>query len=245
MEKIKRTFLDLIKNSKKITVITGAGISAESGVPTFRGKNGLWKNYKPEELATPFAFEKNPALVWEWYNWRRELISKCKPNSAHYFIAKLEKIKNEFLLITQNVDGLHRRAGSKKLIEIHGCIWKVKCTKCKFIEENWDVPIIYPPLCPNCNSLLRPAVIWFGESLNYSDIETSLYSIENSDLLIVIGTSGVVQPVASFPFQGKQRNPKLKIVEINLDKTPITKIANIFIKTKSGEFLKEIYDYLD
>jgi NAD-dependent deacetylase len=240
MDKIKKRFLSLIKNSEKITVITGAGISAESGVPTFRGKNGLWKNFKPEELATPFAFQKNPKLVWEWYNWRRNLISKCKPNKAHYFIAQLECIKNKFLLITQNVDGLHSRAGNKKLIEIHGSIWKVKCTKCSYNEENWDVPVNFPPLCPKCNNLLRPAVVWFGESLNYVDLDTSISNIIESELLIIVGTSGVVQPVASFPFQGKQQNSDLKIVEINLEPTPITKIADMFIQSKSAEFLSLI-----
>ncbi len=239
MEK-REKFLKLLKESEKISVITGAGISAESGVPTFRGKDGLWKNYKAEELATPYAFSRNPELVWEWYNWRRELISKCKPNPAHYFLTNLEKKKEDFLLITQNVDGLHRKAGTKKLVEIHGSIWKIKCTKCTYIEENWDVPLKFPPLCPKCNELLRPAVVWFGESLNYNDIEKSINHINSSNLLIIIGTSGVVQPVASFPLQGKQNNPHLKIVELNISETPITSYTDIFIKCKSGEFLKDI-----
>ena len=242
---MENKFLKLIKESNKISVITGAGISAESGVPTFRGEKGLWKNYKPEELATVNAFKKNPQIVWEWYNWRRELISKCKPNAAHFFIAKLEKIKENFLLITQNVDGLHKKAKNKKLIEIHGSIWEIKCTYCDFKEENWDVPIKFPPICPRCSNILRPAVVWFGESLNFQDIEISIQHIVESDLLIVIGTSGVVQPVASFPYQGKQQNKNLKIVEINLTETPITAISDIFIKTKSAEFLSKLIDKIN
>ena len=237
---MKNKFLKLLEDSKKITVITGAGISAESGVPTFRGKDGLWKNYRAEELATPYAFEKNPEIVWQWYNWRRELISKCQPNTAHYFLAKLEKEKDDFLLITQNVDGLHRKAGSKKIIEIHGCIWRVKCSKCKYKEFNYKIPIEILPKCPECNSILRPDVVWFGESLDYFDLDKAIKACISCDLLIVIGTSAVVQPVASFPFQAKSENSKLKLVDINPIKNPISEIADLYIQEKAGEFFKEL-----
>ena len=233
----KKEFRKLIDISKKITVITGAGISAESGVPTFRGSNGLWKNYRAEELATPYAFAKNPKLVWEWYNWRRELISKCKPNAAHDFITLLEKEKTSFL-ITQNVDGLHKKSGTKNLIEIHGSIWMIKCVNCDYSEENYDIPLIFPPKCPVCGNLLRPGVVWFGESLNSYDLERALSMTINSDLLIVIGTSAVVQPVASFPFQAKQHNKNVKIIDINPVRNSISDIADIYISKKSGEFLK-------
>ena len=237
---MKNKFLNFIKEADKISVITGAGISAESGIPTFRDSNGLWRNHKPEELATLSAFNKQPEVVWEWYNWRRELISKCSPNPAHDFIANLEKNSKEFLLVTQNVDGLHQRAGSRKIIEIHGSVWKIKCISCNYNVESREVPIKYPPKCPICNNLLRPAVVWFGESLDYNNLKLSVDFINQSDLLIIIGTSGVVQPVASFPFQARQNNPTIKIIEINLYKTPITNISNLFIKEKSGEFLKKI-----
>ena len=237
---MKNKFLNFIKEADKISVITGAGISAESGIPTFRDSNGLWRNHKPEELATLSAFNKQPEVVWDWYNWRRELISKCSPNPAHDFIANLEKNSKEFLLVTQNVDGLHQRAGSRKIIEIHGSVWKIKCISCNYNVESWEVPIKYPPKCPICNNLLRPAVVWFGESLDYNNLKLSVDFINQSDLLIIIGTSGVVQPVASFPFQARQNNPTIKIIEINPYKTPITNISNLFIKEKSGEFLKKI-----
>jgi len=234
-------FKNLINNSKKITVITGAGVSAESGVPTFRGKDGLWKNFRAEELATPEAFRKNPKLVWEWYNWRRELISKCKPNPAHYFLVKLEeKFKDNFLLITQNVDGLHRKAGNKRIIEIHGCIWRVRCINCEQKEYNYDIPIKILPECKKCGGLLRPDVVWFGESLDYNDLQKSIDACINCDLLLVIGTSGVVQPVASFPFQAKRANPDLKLIDINPVKNPISEIADLYIPYKSGEFLNKI-----
>jgi NAD-dependent deacetylase len=231
------SFEKLIDSSEKITFITGAGISAESGVPTFRGSNGLWKNYRAEELATPYAFEKNPEIVWEWYNWRRELISKCVPNPAHYFISGLEGSKDTFL-ITQNVDGLHKKAGSKNLVEIHGSIWKIKCVNCTYSEENYKVPLTFPPTCQKCGSLMRPAVIWFGESLIGTDLDRAVKECLNCDLLIVIGTSAVVQPVASFPFQAKRHNNKIKIIDINPVKNDISEIADLYIQENSGEFLK-------
>jgi NAD-dependent deacetylase len=236
---MKERLKKLIKNSSRITVITGAGISAESGVPTFRGENGLWKSYRPEELATPEAFNRNPKIVWEWYNWRRELISKCEPNNGHYFLAELEKKFDNFLLITQNVDGLHRKAGSKKIIEIHGSIWRVKCINCDYNDYNYSIPVEIPPKCPKCNNLIRPYVVWFGESLNYNDLKRAIENCISSDLLIVIGTSGVVQPVASFPFQAKSENKNLKLVDINPIKNPISDIADIYIPEKAGEFFKD------
>ncbi len=233
-------FKKLVNNARKITVITGAGISAESGVPTFRdSSSGLWKNYRAEDLATPQAFEKNPKLVWEWYNWRRELISKCKPNPAHFYIAQLEKEKNSFL-ITQNIDGLHRKAGSENLVEIHGSIWTVKCTNCDFYENNEDISVEYPPSCPKCNSLMRPGVVWFGESLNGNDLSKAVKECISCNLLLVIGTSGIVQPVASFPFQAKRANASIKIIDINPQKTSISQIADLYIRAKSGEFLQNL-----
>ncbi len=241
MKHYREKFLEYLNKSDKVTVITGAGISAESGVPTFRGEDGLWKNFRAEELATPYAFNENPKLVWEWYNWRRELISKCEPNPAHYFLVKLEQDKGDnFLLITQNVDGLHRRAGSKRIIEIHGCLWRVKCISCSYKDYNYDIPIEILPKCPECGNLLRPDVVWFGESLDYNDLERSIEACINCDLLIVIGTSGVVQPVASFPFQAKSKNKDLKLIDINPTKNPISEIADLYIPFKSGEFFNGI-----
>ena len=231
---------ELVDKAEKICALTGAGISAESGIPTFRGKDGLWNKYDPAELATPTAFAKDPKLVWEWYNWRRELIAKAQPNPAHYALAKLEEIKgNNFVVITQNVDGLHRRAGNKNVLEIHGNIWKVRCTSCSFEEFDYSVPLPeIPPRCPSCGALLRPGVVWFGESLPYDALDKVEDWLRKCDLMFVIGTSGVVQPAASFAFVAKHNDAK--VIEINIQPTPITEIADIFLQGKAGEILPQI-----
>ncbi len=159
-----------LAQARAITVLTGAGISADSGVPTFRGTDGLWRNYRAEDLATPEAFERDPRLVWEWYNWRRELIASKRPNPAHEAVVELERRCPQFWLITQNVDGLHRAAGSRKISEIHGNIWMVRCTACRSVEENREVPIALLPECRRCGGLLRPHIVWFGESLDSDDL---------------------------------------------------------------------------
>ncbi len=233
---LKRT----LSSAKCVVVITGAGISAESGVPTFRGEDGLWKNYRAEELATPWAFKKDPALVWQWYDWRRGIIGKAKPNPGHFTIAKMEKFYPEFTLITQNVDGLHRKAGSENVIEIHGNLWRVRC-----VEEGKtfylnDVPLKeIPPRC-SCGALVRPDVVWFGESLDPQLISKAHAALTSCDLLFVIGTSGVVQPVASFPSLAKQSGAQ--IIEINLDTTPISALADITLRGKSGEILPALFE---
>ena len=230
------TIKEKLKSSKNTVVLTGAGISAESGIPTFRGKDGLWKNYDPTELATPEAFNKNPELVWEWYNWRREIISKASPNKGHLSLADLEKKQRHFTLITQNVDGLHSKAGSKNILEIHGNIWRIRCTVCGETVYNYDIPLNkIPPRCENCGGLLRPDIVWFGEQLPSNIISQVQEELYNCDLMFVIGTSGVVQPAASFAFIAKQRDAF--IVEINIEKTPVTEISDIFLSGKSGDIL--------
>ncbi len=228
-----------IQNAKHVVVITGAGISAESGIPTFRGEDGLWKNYRAEELATPWAFEKNPELVWKWYDWRRGIIAKAAPNPGHIIIAEMEQFYPNFTLITQNVDGLHRKAGCKNVIEIHGNLWRVRCIregKTFYLEE---VPLHeIPPHC-SCGALVRPDVVWFGESLDPTLIRKSQKALTTCDLLFVIGTSGIVQPVASFPSIAKQSGAF--IIEINLEPTPISAIANISLRGKSGEILPALF----
>ncbi|MBH0177654.1 MAG: NAD-dependent deacylase [Nitrospira sp.] len=204
--------------AQSIAVLTGAGISADSGVPTFRGAEGLWRNFRAEDLATPEAFERDPRLVWEWYNWRRELIATKKPNPAHEAIAKLERRCAQFWLITQNVDGLHRTAGSHRLSEIHGNIWMVRCTACGQVTENRDIPIQMLPICRACRNLLRPHIVWFGESLAEEDLQRSYTALQASDLCLVIGTSGVVYPAAGFASIAKEAGAF--VAEINLDRTP-------------------------
>ncbi|RMH35347.1 MAG: NAD-dependent deacylase [Nitrospirae bacterium] len=215
---------DRLANARSVTVLTGAGISADSGIPTFRGADGLWKNYRPEELASPDAFARNPALVWEWYNWRRELIAAKQPNAAHTALVTLEHRAENFWLITQNVDGLHRAAGSRKLSEIHGNIWKVRCTQCGIVEDNHAVPIPIPPTCSSCGGLLRPHIVWFGESLAREDIERSLHALRSCEILLIIGTSGVVYPAASFASVAKEQGAL--VVEVNLDPTSHTSLVD-------------------
>ncbi len=227
----------------KIAVLTGAGISAESGIPTFRGPSGIWKTFKPEELATPQAFERDPKLVWEWYDWRRSIIKKAKPNKGHILIAHLEQLFEDFLLITQNVDGLHQKAGSKKVVELHGNIWRVLCTACGKKYYNYQVPLEeIPPRCKYCNGLLRPDVVWFGESLPKKEWETALEFVSSCSMLLVVGTSGVVYPAASLPFLAKQKGAK--IVEINPEDTPISQIAHIRIRKKASEGMEEFLKML-
>jgi NAD-dependent deacetylase len=190
-----RKMIGKFRRARRLAVITGAGISAESGVPTFRGPHGLWRQYRAEDLATPQAFQRDPRLVWEWYDWRRRLISEKVPNAGHFAIAAMEGLFKEFLLITQNVDGLHRKAESSKLIEIHGNLWRVRCMDEGKVSSNAEVPLReIPPRC-ECGALLRPNVVWFGESISENDLDDSHMALQECDFLLVVGTSAVVQPV--------------------------------------------------
>jgi NAD-dependent deacetylase len=218
-----------------IVVLTGAGISADSGVPTFRGADGLWRNYRAEDLATPEAFARNPRLVWEWYNWRRELIATKRPNPAHEALAELERRGQPFWLITQNVDGLHRAAGSRKLSEIHGNIWMVRCTHCGLTEENRDVPIAVLPACRRCAGLLRPHIVWFGEALDPQDLARCAAVLQRCDVFLVIGTSGAVYPAAGFVFTAKEAGAF--VAEINLDETPQTDLVDLSLRGRAKEIV--------
>jgi NAD-dependent deacetylase len=178
---------------RRIVVLTGAGVSADSGIPTFRGAGGLWRNFRPEELATPEAFRHDPALVWEWYEWRRKLVREAKPNAAHEALARLPGT----VVVTQNVDGLHARAGSRDVVELHGSILRVRCVRegtTQLREEPFDE---IPPRC-TCGALLRPDVVWFGERLPEDALARAAAVVHATDLLLVIGTSGVVYPAAGF-----------------------------------------------
>ncbi|WP_448583295.1 SIR2 family NAD-dependent protein deacylase [Thermocrinis sp.] len=218
--------------------LTGAGISAESGIPTFRGEGGLWKQFRPEELATPKAFAKDPKSVWEWYDWRRRIISKAEPNRAHLLLVELEQRLENFFIITQNVDGLHQKAGSKKVIELHGNIWRVRCLSCRAEYELYETPLKeIPPRCRYCGGLLRPAVVWFGESLPEDALTKSFELSQNCSLFLVIGTSGMVYPAGYLPFIAKQRGAK--IVEINPERTAISDIADIVIREKATKGLEQ------
>ena len=231
---------ELITNANYLIALTGAGISSESGIPTFRGQEGLWKKYKVDELATLDAFKKNPKLVWQWYSWRISVVLSAKPNPAHYSLAYLEKIGILKTLITQNVDDLHERAGSKNLIKLHGDILTVKCPSCGYEHKIWKPPKIIPPKCPRCRAIMRPGVIWFGEIIPQDIINKALIEAEKADVILVIGTSGVVMPAGAIPEIIKRNEGK--VIEINIDKTIISSIADIYIRGKAGEVLPKIVE---
>lgn len=229
-----------IVGASNIAVLTGAGISAESGVPTFRGQEGLWQNFRPEELATPEAFWKDPKLVWEWYEWRRNAVKEAKPNPGHYALAELENETPQFTLITQNIDGLHQMAGNRNIIEMHGNLWQVRCTKCGDLEENHDVPMAeLPPRCPKCGEIGRPNVVWFNEIIPMEVIDGSLKAIEECDVMLIIGTSGIVEPAASMGLVAKQAGKC--VIEINLEPTPSSPLYDLILQGKSGEILPLLY----
>ena len=232
-----------VKECRSLCVLTGAGVSAESGVPTFRGPGGMWRNRDPMSLATPEAFAADPKTVWEWYQWRRDLIRKCAPNPGHDAIAAIEREKEDYLLVTQNVDGLHRLAGSKKMVEFHGSIWAVRCAGCGREEEVRSNFPLLPPRCPSCGDLLRPGVVWFGEQIPSEALKASLDMVERCDLLLVAGTSSVVQPSASFAFAVSQRGGT--VIEINLEETPVSGAARFSLRGKTGELLPAILEGAD
>lgn len=230
--------LERLRKAYTVTVLTGAGISAESGIPTFRGKDGLWNKYDPRELATPDAFRRNPSLVWEWYLWRRELIKKAKPNLAHYALVDLEDFIDEFTIITQNVDALHQRAGSKRVLELHGNIFINKCFECGKPSKKQVTDPKNIPTCDDCGGLLRPGVVWFDESLNPKVLNYAQEFSMQSEIFIVIGTSAEVAPAAQLPGIAKGNGSYL--LEINPERTPISDYADQSIHASAAEILPEL-----
>jgi NAD-dependent deacetylase len=229
---------DRLQRARAVVVLTGAGVSADSGVPTFRGKDGLWRNFRAEDLATPEAFSRDPRTIWEWYDWRRGLLATKHPNPAHYALAELEGRYERFALITQNVDGLHSTAGSKALVELHGNIWKVRCTGCGRVSTNRDVPLTLLPYCGECAGLLRPHIVWFGESLNPDDLTQSQNALLHCDLLLIVGTSGVVYPAASFASVASAAGAF--VVEVNLDPTPHTTQVDVSLQGRAKDLLPQL-----
>jgi len=228
--------LALLDRTTRVAVLTGSGISAESGIPTFRGEHGLWKQFRAEELATPEAFERDPGLVWEWYDWRRGIIGRAEPNDGHRTIAAWQDTFSSFSLITQNIDGLHQRAGSRGPIELHGNIWKMRCLREGTVTECRDVPLpSLPPRCPTCGAMLRPHVVWFGEALDQDVLEGAFHRAAACDLMFVVGTSALVHPAASLPLAAAQAGAK--IVEVNPDPTPLSRSADFVLRGKAGQTL--------
>lgn len=231
--------IERLRRSQKIVFSTGAGVSAESGVPTFRGAGGIWSKMKPEELASVDGFMKNPRLVWEWYRYRRELMSKVEPNPGHRAIAEFEKHYPEMILITQNVDGLHARAGSTAILELHGNISRNKCLKCgrPFEKEiNLDEGL---PLC-ECGGMIRPDVVWFGEMLPQDVLRRAFRAAEEAQVFFAVGTSAIVQPAASLPLIASRGGAF--VVEVNVESTGLTPTVDLFLQGKSGEVLPRILE---
>ena len=225
----------ILHEAQHVAVMTGAGISAESGVPTFRGPGGLWEGHRPEELATPGAFAADADKVWRWYDWRRSLVAECQPNPAHRALVELERRAPAFSLITQNVDGLHRRAGSGEPLELHGNLWFTRCTGCGDLREDLRVPLPIPPSCDACGAMLRPHVVWFGESLDAEVLDRAAQVTSACDVFLVVGTSGVVYPAAGFTDLAQRSGAS--VIQINLEPTPFTGRVDISFEGKAGEVL--------
>ena len=240
MEQQMKELRDILVKAERVAALTGAGISAESGVPTFRGADGLWRNYNVMELATPQAFARDPELVWEFYNWRRNLISGFPCNPGHRALVDLETRVPHFTLITQNVDGLHFTAGSRNLLEIHGNLWKVRCTQCHSLSLDRSPNMGPLPLCAQCGGLLRPHVVWFGESLDPALLNRAIQTSRSCQVMLVVGTSAVVQPAASLACEAKEAGAV--VAEINLEETPNSGMMDFVLLGKSGEILPKLLE---
>ncbi len=235
---VSKSLIELLCSDCRTVVLTGAGISAESGVPTFRGKDGLWNKFDPRELATFSAFMANPKLVWEWYLFRRDLINKVEPNPGHFTLAEMGKALNRLRIVTQNVDNLHQRAGSVDVIELHGNIARNKCADCGAPVSEQEIDPDQIPLC-QCGGRIRPDVVWFGEMLPFEAIETAQRESSQCELFFSIGTSAEVYPAADLPRIAKRAGAYL--VEINPDPTEVTHIADEVFAAPSGEVLPELW----
>ena len=254
-----------LTRTARITVLTGAGVSAASGVPTFRGAGGLWRNFRPEELATPEAFARDPRLVWEWYDWRRGLIAGCRPNRAHEVLASWSRRFPRFTLITQNVDGLHEAAGTKEVVRMHGSLWHTRCARpCAAGAEPWRDDTSQPqrtqsaqtktssaesassavtvPACPHCGALARPAVVWFGEMLDPA-IVARASAAADCDVFLTVGTSAVVYPAAGLLHDAKRRGAFT--VEINPEATEASSLVNAAIAEPAEVALASIDEIID
>ena len=252
----------LLASARRILILTGAGVSAESGVPTFRGPEGLWKSHRPEALATPEAFQADPRLVWEWYGWRRERVGACRPNAAHAAIARLTLRNPDARLVTQNVDGLHElaleEAASEELspgdsaapnlphralpIRLHGSLFRARCTGCDVrtpdrapVDATSEATL---PRCGKCGAMLRPDVVWFGEGLDPEILREATESAETAEVCLVVGTSGLVHPAASLPLLTKESGGV--VVEVNPESTPLTEIAVASIRGRAGQLLPSL-----
>jgi NAD-dependent deacetylase len=227
-----------VAQARHVAVLTGAGVSAESGIPTFRGAGGLWQGRDPMSLATPHAFAADPRLVWEFYNWRRDLVAKAEPNPAHRALATLAQRVPRLTLITQNVDRLHQRAGSRDVLELHGNLWEIRCTRCGQSSDKAGVTLPALPHCDTCGALARPAVVWFGEALPDTVWQAAQTAVRDADVVLVVGTSAVVHPAASLVTAA--RHSGQCVIEINLEPTPVSGAVDIGLYEKAGVILPQL-----
>ena len=227
----------ILQAAKKVLVITGAGISAESGIPTFRGECGYWRGLRAEELASPEGFKKNPKLVWDWYCERRELVAQAKPNAAHLALADWSKRREGVSLLTQNVDDLHERAGQPDTVLLHGSIWKNRCRACGFEHRVQELAYAELPHCPCCDAIIGPGVVWFGESLKFESFHSLNLGCIEADAILVIGTSGLVSPTADFIHRARE---KYKTPLINVNPTESNVPATIELRLKAAECIPEL-----
>lgn len=234
------SLIEQLRRAQKLVALTGAGISAESGLSTFRdAQTGLWSKFRPEELATAETFERDSKFVQDWYAWRRENALKAQPNAGHLALAEMEKRAPELLLVTQNVDGLHVRAGSKRMVELHGNIHRFRCFESDCPSDNFDIE---NGRCRSCGGHLRPDVVWFGEMLPTDALETAITAAENCDVFFSIGTSSVVYPAADLWRRAKDNGAT--VIEINKDPTPLTPLADYSFLGKAGEILPALVDQI-
>jgi NAD-dependent deacetylase len=241
MINIPEELVGFLRKAERVAALTGAGVSQESGLRTFRdAQTGLWSQYKPTELASPEAYERDPKLVWDWYAWRREAIKGVRPNPGHYALVDMAQHIPDFILITQNVDGLHRMAGSPRVVELHGNLQRVKCASCGQQAEDWEEAQADVPRCNVCGGLLRPDVVWFGESLPRAELEIAVEAARACHVFFSIGTSGIVQPAASLAFAAHNRGAV--VVEINAEPTPLTPKVEFVLHGKSGEILPALVE---
>jgi NAD-dependent deacetylase len=239
----------LLRSARSVAVLTGAGVSAESGVPTFRAADGLWEGHRIEEVATPFAFQRNPRLVWQFYNARRTNVRSVRPNPGHLALARLEdRFGDRFTLVTQNVDGLHRAAGSRNLLEIHGSLHRTRCTGCGAVEDRGleDLPEL--PTCGDCSALLRPDIVWFHEPLPEDVWERAALAALECDVFLVVGTSAVVYPAAGLiPVargHGGSKARPARVIEFNLEPTDASQLADVSVYGPSGQTLPKLLERL-
>jgi NAD-dependent deacetylase len=230
-----------IGSARRLTILTGAGVSAASGVPTFRGAGGLWRSYRPEDLATPEAFARDPGLVWDWYAWRRQTIAECRPNAAHEVLASWSR-RPGCRVITQNVDDLHLRAGTQRLVRLHGSIWELRCwNRCAAGSRPWHDERLTiferPPHCPHCGGLARPAVVWFGEALRPEDLRAA-HEATACDVFLTVGTSSVVHPAAGFVLEARQQGAFT--AEINPEETPASIALALAVRGTAEDVLTSI-----